>query len=125
VHHQETNDTMPLILPQEKVLLYQNLHAQLDNVIWSLLYRQPIIYDTSINRLITWIQHYFDQSSSQTHSFLSALQYLKTQDIRPVVDNLDTTLQQFDLYFSSQNNLITSTLLDRKTAVLPIEPTNG
>jgi len=100
--HYQSNNQSPLLLPQEKAIFYQNLHAQLQNVIWAVMYKQPLIYHESLSRLINWIEQYFDSTIPATQTFLSHLQELKKQSLQLPSENLTTTIQQFDTYFAQQ-----------------------
>jgi uroporphyrin-3 C-methyltransferase len=98
--HRYDNNAMPLVLPEEKTFLYQNLHAQLENAIWGVLHRKPEIYEEGVTRTVSWIKQYFVQDAPATKSMLENLQELQKIDIKPPVANLSATLQLFDTYFA-------------------------
>ena len=94
------NQTPPLVLPEEKHFLYQNLHAQLEDVIWSVLHKDQDIYQASLTRAIAWTHQFFDQESSVTKNFLQELQTLQTIHVQSPPVNFSDTLQLFEHYLS-------------------------
>jgi uroporphyrin-3 C-methyltransferase len=93
--------TLPLVLPEEKRMLYQNLHLQLQSAMWALLQRNDVIYKACLQQAINWIQAYFAQETPETKSMLQNLQTLQKTDIQPVTINMAATLQLFDVYFAN------------------------
>lgn len=87
---------MPLVFPEEKTFLYQNLHAQLQTAMWAVLYRNSDVYQRSLTNASTWIQQYFVQDASETKTILQNLEELRKIDVKPTIANLDTTLQLFN-----------------------------
>lgn len=92
--------TLPLVLPEEKIFLYQNLHAQVENIMWAVLNRDASVYGASLTRAITWIQRYFVQDAQITKTVLQNLQALQKIEIQPSAINFSATIQLFDTYFS-------------------------
>src|SRR5438045_770691 len=90
---------LPLILPDEKIFLYQNLHAQLENAMWAVLQQNADIYQSSLKRASAWVQLYFAQDAAQTKIMLQNLEELQKINIQPTSINLAATLQLFDQYF--------------------------
>jgi uroporphyrin-3 C-methyltransferase len=95
------NGVLPLVLPEEKMFLYQNLHAQLEDVIWSILQRNQTIYQASLARLMAWIPLYFDQDAQATKTFVQALVELQKSNIQPATVNLADTMNLFDQYLQT------------------------
>ncbi|VVC74820.1 Putative uroporphyrinogen-III C-methyltransferase [Aquicella siphonis] len=93
-------NALPLVLPEEKIFLYQNLHAQMENVIWSILHGNIAVYQASLVRVTAWIQQYFDQDSQATKNMLQSLDELRKINIQPPVTNLSNTLQLFEQNFA-------------------------
>lgn len=94
------SNTLPLVLPEEKTYLYQNLHAQFESAMWGLLHRNAEVYQASLIRAMTWIPRYFVTDSEETKSMLENLEELEKTNIQPPTANLTGTLQLFDRYFS-------------------------
>lgn len=92
--------TPPLVLPEERVFIYQNLHAQMENVFWAVLNRDAGVYQAALMRMHLWIAQYFDVTSPMTQSILQQLQALSTQPISGAAVNLGGTLEQFTHYLN-------------------------
>jgi uroporphyrin-3 C-methyltransferase len=92
--------TPPLVLPEERVFIYQNLHAQMENVFWALLNRDTGVYQAALMRMHLWIAQYFDVTSPITQSILQQLQAFSTQPIAGATVNLGGTLEQFTHYLN-------------------------
>lgn len=90
----------PLVLPEERVFIYQNLHAQMENVFWAVLNRDAGVYQAALMRMHLWIVQYFDASSPITQSILQQLQAFSTQPISGAAVNLGGTLEQFTHYLN-------------------------
>jgi uroporphyrin-III C-methyltransferase len=97
------SNTLPLVLPEEKIFLYQNLHAQMENAMWAVLHRNAEVYQASLARAMAWIQRYFAQEAPETKAMLQNLQELRKETIQPPVVNLSATLQLFDTYLAQSS----------------------
>lgn len=91
---------LPPMQPEEKVYLYQNLHAQLETAMWSVLHRNAAIYQTSLIQAIRLTQTYFTQDAENTKKFIENLQALQKLYIEPPIISLSNTLQLFENYFT-------------------------
>jgi uroporphyrin-3 C-methyltransferase len=87
---------MPLMIPEQKTFLYQNLHAMLAQTIWALLHKQPVIYQSSLQQVATWIKQYFVSDASSTCAVLSDLTQLEKIDVHPPTPTITNTLQVFN-----------------------------
>lgn len=104
VRYTGAND-LPLVLPEERMFLYQNLHAQMETAMMGLLQQNAGVYQVSLARLTAWIKKYFVQDAPLTVSVLQQLQTLQAAKWQPPVTNLTSTLQLFDQYLTqSQPN---------------------
>ncbi|MBX3708512.1 MAG: uroporphyrinogen-III C-methyltransferase [Gammaproteobacteria bacterium] len=90
---------LPLVLPEEKIFLYQNLHAQIENAMWSVLHRNPEVYQASLSRAARWVKQYFDQEVPATKAMLQNIEELKKINIQPPTIHFSNTLQLFNHYF--------------------------
>ncbi|MBV9576388.1 MAG: uroporphyrinogen-III C-methyltransferase [Gammaproteobacteria bacterium] len=97
------NNALPLVLPEEKIFLYQNLHAQIEAAMWGVLHRDADVYQASLMRTQAWIQQYFDQNAMITKTLLQTLGELQKINIQPPSIDLSTSLQLFNVYFSKVN----------------------
>lgn len=89
------SNSLPLILPQEKTFLYQNLHAQFENALWAALNRNEVVYQAALARINDWIKKYFVQNGT-AQTMLQQLQALQAINIKPTDVNLAETLALFD-----------------------------
>lgn len=94
------SDTLPLVFPEERIFLYQNLHAQFESAMWGVLHRNSQVYQASLARLVAWIQQYFDPNATETKTMLDNLQALQKINIETPAVNLSNTLQLFANYFA-------------------------
>lgn len=99
VRYDGSND-MPLILPEEKMFLYQNLHAQMEEAMLSVLNRNPAAYQASLGHAIAWVQKYFVQDAEVTTKVLTELQTLQAINLQPPTVDIAATLQAFDQYLA-------------------------
>jgi uroporphyrin-3 C-methyltransferase len=91
---------MPLILPEAKSFLYQNLHSQLESAMLGVLNRNETVYQTSLEHVTTWIKKYFVQDAPLTINILNQLQALQSVNLQPPIVNMTATLQLFDQYLA-------------------------
>lgn len=96
----DMQNVLPLVIPEEKVFLYQNLHAQFESAMWGALHRNMEVYQASLARAVAWIQLYFDKDKPATQAMLKNLSQLQAVNIQPPVVTLAPTLQLFDDYFA-------------------------
>lgn len=94
---------MPLVLPEEKMFLYQNLHAQMQVAMLAVLQRNPSIYKSTLQQMTAWIQKYYVQSSPLTINVLKELQEAESINLQMPEVNLGTTLQLFNQYLAANN----------------------
>jgi uroporphyrin-3 C-methyltransferase len=92
------NGSLPLVTPEQQQFLYQNLHAMVAEAIWGLLHHQPVIYQTSLQQITTWVKQYFVPDSSITQAIILELGQLQTIDIHPKTSALTDSLGAFDAY---------------------------
>lgn len=97
------SDNLPLVMPDEKLFLVQNLHVQMESAMWALLQQNAEIYQASLMRATNWVQQYFAQNAQETKSMIENLEEAKKVDIKPISINLANTLQLFDQYFAQVN----------------------
>jgi len=89
-------NALPLVMPDEKIFLYQNLHAQLESASWGLLHENGAVYAASLANAIKWIQQYFVQDAEVTKNMLQQLSTLQKVNIQPALVTVSNTLQLFD-----------------------------
>ncbi len=96
VVHYNANGSTPLMVPGQQVFLYQNLHAVLGQAIWALLHEQPVIYQSSLQQAVIWVNRYFVADAPMTRAVLNDLMQLQKIDIHPPVPTIANTLQAFN-----------------------------
>lgn len=98
-----SDTTLPLVLPDEKVFLYQNLHAQFANATWGVLYHDPAVYENSLGRINAWITQYFNVEADATKMMLQNLAELQKINLgAPSTIDLNDTIAVFDQYFNKK-----------------------
>jgi uncharacterized protein HemX len=90
---------MPLVMPEERGFLYQNLHAEMQNAMWAVLHHNGAVYQASLAHINSWIKQYFVQQAPATISMLQSLVALQAINIQPQTTNMTALVQQFDGYF--------------------------
>ena len=100
-----SQNSLPLVLPEEKIFLYQNLHAQMENAMWGVLHHNAAVYQLSLMRASAWIQKYFAPESPMLKSTLQQLQPLQLLNLQIPMVNIGATTQLFDHYFA-QNKAV-------------------
>lgn len=100
-----SQNSLPLVLPEEKIFLYQNLHAQLEGAMWGALHHNQSVYQISLQRAAVWIQKYFASDSPVVKSTLQQLQQLQTLNLDTATPNIAVTIQLFDSYLGQNKTL--------------------
>ncbi len=93
-----TANTLPLVTPEQKDFLLQNLHAIFAKAMWAVLHRQPEIYQSSLGQASEWVAKYF-VVDPLTQSMLTNLSQLQKINVNPVISQLTASLQTFRDYF--------------------------
>lgn len=96
----DASPSLPLVMPEEKAFLYQNMHAQMEGAMWAVLHRDMPVYQTSLARVMVWTHRYFDQDAQATQVMLQQLQELIKVNVEPPTVNFANSLQLFDQYFA-------------------------
>lgn len=87
---------LPLLLPEQKSFLMQNLHAKMQNTMWAVLNRNNVVYQESLLQAKAWIKHYFEQEDDKTKAVLQEIDALRKMNIEPATINFANTLQLFN-----------------------------
>lgn len=88
--HRRDQIIIPLLAPDEEVLLRQNLVLLLQQAQWAVLNNEPLIYKPSLQRTIDWLKRYFPDNHI-TQSLLADLAQLQTVDVNPTLPTLTKT----------------------------------
>lgn len=100
VRYMGAND-MPLIMPEEKMFLYQNLHAEMQAAILGVLNHHPAVYQTSLANMSAWIEKYFIHNAPLTIKLLGEIHDLQAVNLQSPNIDFASTLQLFDQYLAS------------------------
>jgi uroporphyrin-3 C-methyltransferase len=95
------SNALPLVLPEEKIFLYQNMHAQMESAMWAVLHRNASVYQASLTRLISWIEKYFSPDATETKVLLQNLHDLQKINLEPPAINFSNTMQLHDNYVAA------------------------
>lgn len=96
------NGMLPFITSEQKELLYQNLHAMLQQTMFALMQKQADIYRASLQQTIAWLKQYFVQDAPTVVSALGNLAQLQAINIQVSVPSLQAP-QAFQDYFATQS----------------------
>jgi len=94
-HEQPVSAMLP---PSQQYFLYQNLQLQLETARLALLRRETVIFHSSLDTAMEWINSFFDSKEAAASNMLNTLQTLKTTELAPAVPNITTSLQQLVQY---------------------------
>ena len=95
--------TLPLVMPEEKVFLYQNLHAQMESAMWAALHRNADVYQQSLERAKNWIAQYFDVSAPTTQLAITRIAELQRINMSASTISLTETLQSLNRYLEQSS----------------------
>jgi uroporphyrin-3 C-methyltransferase len=99
----------PLIMPEEKTFLYQNLHAQMQVVMLALVDHNQGIFTSGLVQMTNWIQKYFVQDAETTKTILAQLDSLKQVAIVPPVVDLAGAQQMLEQSLTQQSQQLPAT----------------
>jgi len=88
----------PLLAPDERYFLRQNLRLELETARLALLRRDNESYQDSLHQARDWIGHYFDEQAAATAAARQELAGLQQADIAPPLPDISgslTTLQEW------------------------------
>lgn len=88
----------PLVTPDQKEFIYQNLHAVLEKAIWGLLHNNTEIYQGSLHQAREWVKQYYLADSTVTQNVLSQLDELQKINIHPELPKLTESLDALQPY---------------------------
>lgn len=99
VRNTNSND-MPVALPEEKMFLYQNLHAQMEAAMLGLLQQNKDVYQVSLTRLASWVKKYFVSDAPATANVLQQLSQLQSVNLQTPTVDLTATIQLYSQYLA-------------------------
>ena len=87
----------PLILPEQRFYLVQNLKLQLEQARLALLNSHPVIFKDRIYQAQQWVNQYFDKNHSNTQSVISSLDKLAATNIQLKLPDISKSLSSLQL----------------------------
>ncbi len=94
-HEQPVSAMLP---PSQQYFLYQNLQLQLQTARLALLRKESIIFHSSLDTAIEWINSFFDSQEATAGNMLTNLQSLKAIELSPALPDISKSLQQLSQY---------------------------
>jgi len=98
-HEQPVSAMLP---PSQQYFLYQNLQLQLETARLALLRKESIIFHSSLDTAMEWINSFFDTKEATASNMLNTLQSLKAVDLSPTIPTITASLQQLTEYREAQ-----------------------
>ena len=95
----------PMLTPEQRFFLMENLRLQLEQARLAMLSGQAEIYQERINTAIKWIEQHFDQQASQTVGTLTTLRQLAAASIAPKLPDISEPYQILHQYRISQQQV--------------------
>lgn len=89
---------LPFVMPDQRMFLLQNLHAQVNQAKWGLLHQKADVYRQSLQTLADWIKKYIPADSPVTQDVIASLTKLQQSNIQPPSVNVENSLQAFQSY---------------------------
>lgn len=94
-HEQPVSAMLP---PSQQYFLYQNLQLQLETARLALLRKETIIFHSSLDNAMEWINSFFDPEEATADNMLNTLQTLKAAELSPAIPNISASLEQLSQY---------------------------
>lgn len=89
------HQTIPL-LPEQEVIIRQNLRALVNQAVWGLLNGQQDIYLSAIDQIQVTVKKYFESSDPMTQALIMQTDSLKNLYIRPATPKI-ASIDQFSV----------------------------
>jgi len=93
----------PLLSPEHRFFLVQNLKLQLEQARLALLNNQPIIYKDRIQQAQQWIKRYFNNQNSLSESINKSLAELAQAKLNVTLPDISSTLTKVQLLNSGKS----------------------
>ena len=83
----------PLLAPEQSYYLKQNLRLMLEQASLSILDRNQVIYQDSLEKASLWLNSYFDLTDTGTRVLLKHVEDMKLAQINPVIPDISGSLR--------------------------------
>ena len=81
----------PLLSPEERFFLIENLRLQIEQARLAMLSGQDNVYKERLTTSIGWIERHFDKESAITKSTLDSLKQMQSESIAPSLPDITST----------------------------------
>jgi len=88
----------PLLSPEQRFFLVENLRLQLEQARLAMLSNQPEVYKERIATAISWIEQYYDKEAAVTKSTLDTLRQLQAVAIAPELPDISPSYNALQKY---------------------------
>lgn len=83
----------PLLAPEQSYYLKQNLRLMLEQASLSILDRNHVIYQDSLDKASMWLNAYFDLTDTGTRALLTRIEEMKLTQINPDIPDISGSLR--------------------------------
>ncbi len=97
-----TQPVEPLIAPDQRFFLTENLRLQIEQARLAMLSGHPVVYKERLATAIKWIEKYFDKDAKQTEATLTTLKQLQASAIAPPLPDISKPYQLLEDYRQNQ-----------------------
>ncbi|MDR9437186.1 MAG: uroporphyrinogen-III C-methyltransferase [Thiohalophilus sp.] len=98
VIRQHDEPIQPLLAPEQRFFLTQNLQLQLEQARLALLNGQTRVYRERLQQARQWVETYFDTEQAPTRQTLEQLDQLAEQEIHPALPDISDTHQALERF---------------------------
>ena len=92
----------PLMSPEQRFFLVQNLQLQLEQARLAALQGEKQVYEERLQQIQTWVRRYFDIQQASTQSVLQSLAELLGKDIEPVLPDISASFKAVEQFRRAQ-----------------------
>lgn len=88
-HDQPVSAMLP---PTQSYFLYENMRMQLEGARLALLRQESILFKSSLDTAIDWLNSFFNKEDRATQNMLATLNELKATDLKPAMPDISGSL---------------------------------
>ena len=94
----------PLLEPKQVIFLKENVRLKLSQAEWAAMHQDQSLYLSSIALAEKWLNGYNEGDMNAKQEIISALDQLKTMNVKPALPNILTSLQALHQYSAAAKN---------------------
>ncbi|MCV6588808.1 MAG: uroporphyrinogen-III C-methyltransferase [Marinobacterium sp.] len=95
----------PLLSPEQKYYLQQNLNLMLEQAQLALLQRRQDSYDSALKKAEEWLNTYFQQDDGTTQGLLRGIEEMKKVKVSPELPDISNSLAELKSYLHQMSEL--------------------